>query len=573
VNARTRTIVFVLAVGALVGAMPAGADPPIRVGRLNLVEGAVSFEPGEMDGWSPAILNYPLTTGDSVWTDRDGRAEIHVGSTAIRLDADTSFSFLNLDDDTLQASVTQGTVSIRVRDLSPGEVVEIDTPNASVTLLSEGSYRIDVPDGSSTALAVRSGEAELGTGRSSLKLAAGRYALLRGTGTVSITLGGIPSEDSWDLWCLARDRNEDDLVCARYVPRDLIGCEDLDRYGTWEVTVQYGPVWTPRSVGSRWAPYRDGRWAWIPPWGWTWIDDEPWGFAPFHYGRWAFFKGRWVWVPGMLVSRPVYAPALVVFIGGDSWSISVSVGGGIGWFPLAPHEPYVPPFAAGSSYVRNINASHVQNFDPRTIEGRPMDYTNRRIPEAVTVVPDRDFTTSKPVARAAVNVPEHQLQAAPVQGMHAPAAPQVTGRSVVKQLTPPPRPAPFEQRQQQPPASPSGGHGGPQVQNRSESAPGTSQQAAAARTQALALIASVRRQLEEAQQKVSRAQRTSPNAQAASNLLAQARSLLAEADRKAASGDYASAVQKANAAAADVSRANATIAASSAKEPRTGTGR
>ncbi len=69
-------------------------------------------------------------------------------------------------------------------------------------------------------------------------------------------------------------------------------------------------------VPAGWAPYRNGHWAWIDPWGWTWVDDAPWGFAPFHYGRWTVVDDRWGWVPGPVRQRAVYAPALVAFIGG-----------------------------------------------------------------------------------------------------------------------------------------------------------------------------------------------------------------------------------------------------------------
>src|SRR4029079_18322212 len=97
------------------------------------------------------------------------------------------------------------------------------------------------------------------------------------------------------------------------------------------------PVWMPR-VRAEWVPYRYGHWAWVEPWGWTWIDDAPWGFAPFHYGRWAYVRGGWVWAPGVMVARPVYAPALVAFVG---------VGGAsVAWFPLGPREVYVPAWRA-----------------------------------------------------------------------------------------------------------------------------------------------------------------------------------------------------------------------------------
>ena len=135
----------------------------------------------------------------------------------------------------------------------------------------------------------------------------------------------------------------------------MVGYEDLDDYGAWQTDPNYGAVWFPRSTPAGWAPYRYGHWESVQPWGWTWIDDEPWGFAPFHYGRWASVRGRWGWVPGEAKLRPVYAPALVAFVGGQGWSGSASFGsgGGVGWVPLAPGEPFVPAYRASTAYVKS----------------------------------------------------------------------------------------------------------------------------------------------------------------------------------------------------------------------------
>src|SRR5256885_9992154 len=43
-------------------------------------------------------------------------------------------------------------------------------------------------------------------------------------------------------------------------------------------------------------------------WGWTWVDYSPWGFSPYHYGRWNYFGGRWGWCPGPVFGAPIYGP-------------------------------------------------------------------------------------------------------------------------------------------------------------------------------------------------------------------------------------------------------------------------
>src|ERR1700682_3522994 len=81
-------------------------DPPSRVARLNYIQGNVSFQPAGEPDWVEAIPNRPVTTGDRLWTDRGGRAELHTGAATIRLDSGTGFSFLNLDDRTVQIELT-----------------------------------------------------------------------------------------------------------------------------------------------------------------------------------------------------------------------------------------------------------------------------------------------------------------------------------------------------------------------------------------------------------------------------------------------------------------------------------
>ena len=455
-------LALVLGCGALLW-----ADPPDRVGRIDLITGTVSFHPGSLEEWTPATLNYPLTTGDNLWTDQDGQAEIHVGSTAIRLASNTEFSFLNLDDQTTQIRLSTGSLNIRVRHLDPVEVVEIDTPNSSLSLVRPGSYRVDVQETGDTTATVRSGDTEVTAGDSSFSVLPGQAADISGIDSPSYQVGPANPPDDWDAWCAGRDRSEDRMASAQYVPREMIGIEDLDANGTWRVVPGYGPVWQPTVVAPDWAPYRFGHWAWVDPWGWTWIDDAPWGFAPFHYGRWASVGGAWVWVPGRIVARPVYAPALVVFVGGNGWGSAYAPGGGVAWFPLGPREPYIPPYTVSTVYVRNVNISHVTVVNGQTINVTTYRYVNRTVPGAVVAVPNQAFVRAQPVYRSTFVVPQNEIMAAPVRGTYAPVAPvresvlgrpvmgpaaqppaMVMSRPVVVRRAPPPAPVPFAARQQ-----------------------------------------------------------------------------------------------------------------------------
>jgi len=443
------------------------ADPPGRVGRLNLISGTVSFHPGSLEEWTPATLNYPLTTGDNLWTDQDGEAEIHVGSTAIRLASNTEFSFLNLDNHTLQIQLSTGSLDVRLRHLTVNEVVEIDTPNCALALAQPGSYRVDVQQTGDTTVIVRSGEADLTAGDSSFSVFRGQAADISGLDSPSHEVAEANPPDEWDQWCRDRDSAEDHMASAQYVPREMIGIEDLDGNGTWCVVPGYGPVWQPTAVVAGWAPYRYGHWAWVDPWGWTWIDDSPWGFAPFHYGRWAFVEGGWAWIPGRIVTRPVYAPALVVFVGGSEWGSSHAVGGGVAWFPLGPREPYVPPYTVSNTYMRNVNISHVTVVNVTTVNVTTYNYVNRTVPGAVVAVPNQAFVHAQPVSSSAFVVSNTEVMQAPVRGNYAPIAPEresvlarplggpaaqppaaVMSRPVVVRTAPPPPPVPFAARQQ-----------------------------------------------------------------------------------------------------------------------------
>ncbi|SDD53643.1 DUF6600 domain-containing protein [Paraburkholderia lycopersici] len=420
----------VFAQAAPAEAAPAAAatsgDPPGRVARLDYMAGAVTTEPAGASDWSYAQLNRPLTTGDQLWNDANGRSELHIGSTAVRLGAQTSLDVLALDDRTAQLKVAQGTLSTRVRDVPPGTSYEIDTPNLALGVTSPGDYRVDVaPDGSTTTVTVRSGNLTVYGENGQMPMTAGQQIRFSGTGLQQVASNEAPPPDAFDQWALARDDAEDRSVSARYVSRDVPGYQDLDNNGTWRSDPQYGEVWTPASVPAGWAPYRDGHWVWQAPWGWTWVDDAPWGFAPYHYGRWAYVDDSWAWVPGPLVESapPVYAPALVAFVGGadggPDWGVDLAAGGvaaaGVAWFALGPGEPWHPHWGDWSPhYYDRVNQTIVVNHYRHDVNVRNT-YVNYRVRGAVTAVPATAFVHGQPVSRFAQRVDPQQWRNARIE--------------------------------------------------------------------------------------------------------------------------------------------------------------
>ena len=410
--------VFVLAFGGW-----ANADPPSRVARLGYLSGAVSYSPAGEDDWVQATLNRPLTTGDRLWADSGARTEIQIGGAMIRMNGGTSVSILNLDDQIAQLQLAQGALNVRVRHLGPNQLFEVDTPNVAFTLRQPGEYRIEVdPDGIATTIVVRKGQGEVYGDDAAFVIDSRQSYRFMGTGLREYRQAATPRNDAFDRWSSDRDRRYDTSVSARYVSQDVVGYQDLDASGTWRVNATYGNVWFPNQVATGWAPYRDGHWAWIDPWGWTWVDDAPWGFAVSHYGRWTNFRGTWGWVPGPVRTRAYYAPALVVFVGGENFQLSIATGsvGGVAWFPLGPREIYQPAYPVSRRYFENINQSNtvinntvINNYYNNTNVTNVV-YANRQVPGAVVAVPATAFVQSQRVSRVAVHVSPDVLVKAPV---------------------------------------------------------------------------------------------------------------------------------------------------------------
>jgi hypothetical protein len=454
-------------------------DPPGRVGRLNYSQGSISFRPAGEDDWVTGVPNRPMVTGDDLWADENSRAEVHIGSTALRLGEKTGITFLDLDDHNTQIRLAQGSLIVRVRHLDDDDNYEIDTPNIAFALRQPGEYRLDVSqDGNQTNVTVWHGRGRATGGGLSYTVVADQSATFTGNEQhLDYDLGQLPRQDGFDQWAFDRDDREDHADSANYVSREMTGYEDLDEYGDWTYVAGYGPCWHPRAVVVGWAPYRYGHWAYVGPWGWTWVEDEPWGFAPFHYGRWAFVSSGWFWVPGPVVVRPVWAPALVAFVGGGP-GFHFSAGVGVGWFPLAPGEVYVPGYRVSRTYVNQVNITNttvnvtrVTNVYNTVIVNRNttinnVTYVNQRVNNSVTVVSHDAFVNARPVNQNLMRVDQREVVSAPVTrvvsaepirgsvigagrpvSVRPPAA--IVSRPVVAVRTPPPPVQSIDRRQAQ----------------------------------------------------------------------------------------------------------------------------
>ena len=373
-------------------------DPPGRVGRVADVAGEVRTINPE-GAWDTLVPNQPLSTGDRITTDKTGRATLQFGSTVVRVGADSDLQVVQLDDQKIRLRFDHGQLAVRVRsDDIPGELF-IETDEGAWVPHHQGEYRFDRVAHQVLGAQALSGDMLLEAPDSSLPVAAPQRAEVWRTGAQQAThYHLVPAvKDAFGDAVLAADKADDQLAAANsaaQVPREMTGAADLARFGAWSVAADGTHVWTPARLPAGWAPYQQGAWSWNSPWGWTWVDDQPWGFAPFHYGRWLSLKGRWAWTPGQWgTARPVYAPALVGWFGGPV----LTVGGApaIGWVALAPDEAVFPGYAVSAKYWNALTNASVAPASRRAvaISGRArlvpsggVSYANRAAPNALSVV-------------------------------------------------------------------------------------------------------------------------------------------------------------------------------------------
>ena len=409
---------------------PAQAEdlPLPWVGRVAEVTGPLSLRPSGGE-WSDSAVNDPLAAGMSLRTGAQGRAVLRIGPETIALDGGSELELAQLDGAGIRLVLRRGRLGIGSQPLETAVSIEIETPRGRVWLLTPGDYDVTAGDErAATRVAVLNGRARFVGKGLDTAIATGAANVI--TGGDPVTADVVATDDFVTAW---RQVTPEDSPALRHVSVEMTGYEALDGNGSWETVDGYGAVWFPSIATGEWAPYRYGHWRWLAPWGWTWIDDKPWAFAPSHYGRWVRFAQadpldpvagdteRWGWIPGSPVAHPLYAPALVGFLGtaGVGLSYPDAFGPAVAWFPLAPGEVYWPSYTSDLDTIRRLNEGQVADLPTisATANGDPpaavvnADYHNRRF---ATVVPRAVFAAGKPVAPALLQLPERRLDNAPL---------------------------------------------------------------------------------------------------------------------------------------------------------------
>ncbi len=399
------------------GQAAVGQTPP----RLSLVDGQVSFwRPGAQD-WTQAQVNTPLAPADQLYTGSPGTLELQVGARAfVRGWATTQLGLESQEPDFLQFRVTVGRVSFDLRTLESGRTVEVDTPNAAITIEHPGYYRVSVSGEHTSFITRRSGRATvIPANGEAILVAPSEEVVLEGAASPQVASYAAPQLDEWDRWNYARTDALLDAVSARYVSPGAYGVDDLDQYGTWRVVPTYGSVWVPTGVPAGWVPYSTGSWILDPYYGWTWVDTAPWGWAPFHYGRWVMVNGYWAWAPGPVIARPVYAPALVAFLGEPGVRVGVGVTGPlVGWVALGWGEPCVPwwgrpglihtPWWGGWGGPRVVNNVVIDRTTVVNVQNITV-YHNTNVRNAVVVVNENRFGHGPITSARLAGVDAHNL--------------------------------------------------------------------------------------------------------------------------------------------------------------------
>lgn len=405
-----RFIAFGIAVLASVasGQAFAQADPPGRAGRVVDVAGGVWFFELDTGQWVRATRNQTIGQGDRVRTDAGSRVHIRIGSSGISMDGNSDLLFAELDDARVELELGQGQLGLELRSAEAVNEYEVITREGRMLAQTAGVFQVSqLRQG--TRLLVLRGQARFDSGSADSV----QRAWLREGEQIEFWWADGPRmdhqnpvRDSFSGWVLARAAQEQEGYVAGqgYVSPELTGAEDLERHGRWEQSTEYGNVWTPHHVEVGWAPYSQGRWSWTVHWGWSWVDAAPWGFAPYHYGRWVQYRGRWCWAPGRYVARPVYRPALIDWRdrpAGGVGPVRVRPPPPVRWVPLPPRQSYEPAHQHGKDYRGRIEVPRLVVgppviVSPQRPQERPPEGSSPRFPEPHTVRPT-ERTVDRPV--------------------------------------------------------------------------------------------------------------------------------------------------------------------------------
>ena len=318
------------------------------VGRVSHLEGDLVRHDTEQDDWVTTLQNSPVGTGDRLYSHVDAKVELILpNNTWIRMDSDTEISLTVLDEGLTEFAFASG----KVRLYNKSATAEIITTTPLGDILTPAGSQTDIylySDGIEIiALENRAYYTHIRSGRRH-EIRDTSAALSADTYQVIAIQPEVASEWSrWNremdaLWAMRARTNGDSVT---YLPPALHhDAYALDTHGRWERVYYQGAYyrfWRPIHVHVGWTPFSSGVWRvrWHDN---VWIPHEPFGYVTHHYGNWIHTAGYWYWAPP--VTRVMIHAGLPLFRIGFAWYPGrvawLHAGLHVGWFPLAPFEPY-----------------------------------------------------------------------------------------------------------------------------------------------------------------------------------------------------------------------------------------
>jgi len=332
-----------------VAVMAETSNPPAQLGRLAALSGAVSYQGDAATPAETPAVNFPLTSGNRIVTPPRAHATVDIAAGRFFLDGDSAMSIGALAPGLSTVTLDRGAIILHVLPGGAGQVFVIETPRGALRADQPGYFEVEVaPDTGTVIASSLEGGAQFAD---ATVLPPGTRTTV-GKDQAPVMEAAVKDDFTRRIAAEVEDSRENAIEAPKYVSAQTTGFQTLQHHGLWALTERYGWVWEPQ-VMSDWAPFKDGRWVEIKPFGRTWIDTASWGFATSHYGHWVQVEDRWAWVP----DNPVREPAIVSFgtknpDGGDT----------VRWVPLGPE---VASPAASTPVV--INTVRVIRAQPPTV--------------------------------------------------------------------------------------------------------------------------------------------------------------------------------------------------------------
>lgn len=366
------------------------AEPELGGGRISLIQGQVLIQAKDEGEWTEASINFPVTDGDRILTEREGRVELQLqNGTYLRVAEISQLDIISLSSDQgkgfIHLNHLEGKIYVNHRPIT-GEPssLYVDLPYGVLSSYGPSRFRVHLTP-LEARVSVLEGSVEFKRDGRPIPIVQGRTLIASEGGSARVAQ--LYARDEWDRWNEARD---EELLrrtyVQKYLPTELepFGYE-LEGNGRWVYTPEYQYVWVP-TVWVGWSPFQNGYWAWRSG-IYCWVPREPWGWVPFHYGRWVHTPNHgWAWVPPVLHAT-IWNPGAV------GWNIGPTQ---VSWVPLAPGEIYY-----GNRYYgpQSVNINQVNINIQKNV------YSNARVKDAVVTVHKDSFSKRNPVKITPVENP------------------------------------------------------------------------------------------------------------------------------------------------------------------------